>query len=690
MSTLYSSLNGLSAPWFRLLTLHPAASSLEPIICNLAIHPLINGAECPPYEALSYCWGHPSTFYSHEITCNDIPIKISSNLCSAIKSLRLPDSPRILWIDQLCINQNDNGDKTDQVSRMGDIYSLAARTVVWLGEREEGDGSELVFALCDRFQKSGWCDIWTAVASSVGMYKLLTLDPEDRKQLIAETVAESEGTLQTVEPEDVTETEVEAAVKLVTRLYFSRSWVIQEICLSKEVLVVCGDQKTNWDLLRTTVSIGVVMSEYVVSHYMTPVAKIVLGTFPTFNSLSDSFPSLGSRDDEESAQGHNLDLLDCLWETRILEATEPRDKVFAFLGLQNQTHLPEDLRVVPNYHATVEDTFKSTARHLIAQRGNLDYLFTEPHLNPNPNLTLPSWAPDWSAQQKTRVAPLLEDLKATDDSSPQKIFNACGSCPTVSPIPPIDSDSDSLHLSGFIFDSIISLTPVAEYDPYQTSSLKDDETGFFSNLRAATTTLSNSAEYFSTLSEWESFALSSSSPPSTTTHPYPPDSDPLKIFATTIVARHMPGGEEESYSRYLSYRKGVLTRRSGHNKLKPVTKLLKIKERLPWLSTIGQAITATVDVLRLDDQGREFQTDLDKTYHRRLGRTKTGYLALVPGRTEVGNEIALFKGGKAPIVLRGRKGQDPNKWEIVGVCYVHGIMDGEAWDQERCEEIEIV
>ena len=72
---------------------------------------------------------------------------------------------------------------------------------------------------------------------------------------------------------------------------------------------------------------------------------------------------------------------------------------------------------------------------------------------------------------------------------------------------------------------------------------------------------------------------------------------------------------------------------------------------------------------------------------RKLMRTLGGYLGLVPKSASIGDHIVLLKGGRVPYVLReaGR-----NKFELIGECYVHGVMHGEAFDAERCKHMIII
>jgi hypothetical protein len=68
---------------------------------------------------------------------------------------------------------------------------------------------------------------------------------------------------------------------------------------------------------------------------------------------------------------------------------------------------------------------------------------------------------------------------------------------------------------------------------------------------------------------------------------------------------------------------------------------------------------------------------------RRIMRTRNGYIGLAPRYAEPGDWIGVFKGGNFPLVIR----PDGPHWQLIGECYVHGIMNGEAWDDEKCEVV---
>ncbi|WAO86310.1 HET domain-containing protein [Fusarium falciforme] len=86
----------------------------------------------PSYETLSYVWGDQSN--TRQITCDGSPRTITESLYLALSRLRLRDRPRTVWIDQLCIDQTNDVEKSPQVSVMRDIYRKASRGLIWLGE----------------------------------------------------------------------------------------------------------------------------------------------------------------------------------------------------------------------------------------------------------------------------------------------------------------------------------------------------------------------------------------------------------------------------------------------------------------------------------------------------------------------------------------------------------------------------
>ena len=150
----------------RLLKLQPRSSSSD---IEIEITHVPSSAP-PSYEALSYVWGSPERTHNvivktssdllYELAARTSAVEtqqelldrvqpchlpISRNLFVALDHLRLPDEVRVLWIDAICINQDDIPERSEQVNKMGSIYSHARRVVLWLGE--EADESASAFKI---------------------------------------------------------------------------------------------------------------------------------------------------------------------------------------------------------------------------------------------------------------------------------------------------------------------------------------------------------------------------------------------------------------------------------------------------------------------------------------------------------------------------------------------------------------
>jgi hypothetical protein len=97
--------------------------------------------EKPTYEALSYFWGDPTE--TQTILLNRIRFNVTINLYKALLRLRHPFKNRDLWVDAICINQMDIGERSSQVKLMGQIFECASEGLLWVGE-EDIDGQEKV------------------------------------------------------------------------------------------------------------------------------------------------------------------------------------------------------------------------------------------------------------------------------------------------------------------------------------------------------------------------------------------------------------------------------------------------------------------------------------------------------------------------------------------------------------------
>ncbi|QGI88566.1 hypothetical protein CEK26_003569 [Fusarium fujikuroi] len=115
----------------RLLRLLPHQDQYAPINCQLFHCTLESSGGIRPYEALSYVWG--SDHKPESISLDGCRLPIGESLFAALLHLRDRSIERILWIDAICINQEDTKEKGHQVQSMAKIYATATRVIVWLG-----------------------------------------------------------------------------------------------------------------------------------------------------------------------------------------------------------------------------------------------------------------------------------------------------------------------------------------------------------------------------------------------------------------------------------------------------------------------------------------------------------------------------------------------------------------------------
>jgi hypothetical protein len=122
----------VAAQEIRLLQILPAHHPHEVLRSHLGIHSL---KADPEYEALSYTWGTSSLEQTTKINGKDIPV--TDNLAVALLRLRRSDRTRTIWVDALCINQENAVERAYQVTLMAQIYAMASSVVVWLGDSRE-------------------------------------------------------------------------------------------------------------------------------------------------------------------------------------------------------------------------------------------------------------------------------------------------------------------------------------------------------------------------------------------------------------------------------------------------------------------------------------------------------------------------------------------------------------------------
>jgi hypothetical protein len=680
MANLYDGIGLINNLQFRLLTVLPGSKVHDPINCELTTHPM---SQHPEYEALSYCWGDGTR--ERLVSCNDQPFKVTENVECALKKLRRPDVPRLLWIDAICINQDDIAERSHQVSLMQDIYRQATRVLVWLGLSYEN--SDLALQLCERLVSNPRNPLILEACQSTAPEWRILFDG-NRRELIRKKLAEyelgdrerredmdkagapsseleipkdgkSNGPTQGGELDNVTDEELLALYRLLKRPYWSRCWVIQEFCLASEATLVCGNRSIKSESFFTGLLLALLLSsdgpQGRSSHLLVAGGGVFLMTARhEFRQKPETFG-----------------VLEMLWNFRSSLATDPRDKVYALLGLLSDEDRGR-FGVLPDYELTTAECYIRAAASLLIHRENLDSLTTDRTSNSHAAMNLPSWVSDWGNSDVGHGGLPLGSRELSNTAEGEtyilRPFSASRNCGKYTASL---KDPRTLALSGFVTDKLTHITEAIHVPNTEFGSINQRSSTTTQFLKLCKALFVGLGQYFDTLVEWEKLALSEPK--------YPTGEDPLMVFCETLVASNMPGGKDHTFASFMRWRSLLRgPKKLAHAKAFGLHKLPSLYAPAVALAGMGSA--------RHNMGDRTFLSSTEVTISRRLARTEKGYLALVPELSRTGDYIALFRGGKMPFVIRERGKQ----WELIGCSYVHGIMSGQAWDEDECQEMEIV
>jgi hypothetical protein len=357
------------------------------------------------YEALSYVWGegHPQK----DVDIAGQRITITDNLYSALQRLRHPVKKRTVWVDQLCIDQSDNSERSSQVAMMRDIYRKCSCCIIWLGELNV---------------------ISTQSASDVFNFI---------KEVAAVARTEYLGlpTLFRDTPEGEQAREAFAAFAMYGNSWWSRIWTVQEAIIPHNASFVWGHLSiSREDVLATSRHLR---SDLLHSHFPELFKTKRVQHYEMLRRML--YPVHGFI--HSSTHDGPLDLL-MRWRHR--DATDPRDKVYALMGL-----LPE--AVLPNargydYIASASLLFANVTFDLIQLEDGLRPLIGSsemPHKTPE----LASWAIDFANTNRLGHG----QLKWWGHSHRYRQFSTCGARTLDASL---SNDSKMLSLTGRCLDKI--------------------------------------------------------------------------------------------------------------------------------------------------------------------------------------------------------------------------------------------
>jgi hypothetical protein len=633
-------------------------------------------AKAPPFSALSYTWGpsckdfgsdlpEPTPTFPAEILCNGQPYYITQSLFDALCYLKGLISTEFIWIDGICINQNDNLERSSQVLLMRKIYSFAKEVTIWLGNPVPG--------LKDL--------VWLTQSCYPGLMEM-------EKQCGGKTLRTG-ATLwdprlhrAVGSPPDFLTQLTNASKSVGTYRYFSRAWVTQEIVLARHLRMFCGHVELSWENLGKLAVFfhesdwgarlnGTLVSELNENDRWLAILTLVsrLQSLRTFvqQASSSEIVSQASRmsaifngaktDIDRSFGWLFLNLL----TTRFVDCADKRDKVFSMLGIAEKLFGGQfDQHIQPNYELSPEEVFLDVMTKIVAHSPRLDVLSAAgvPAADIS-SLDIPSWVPDWSIGRLQSPLAFIHhfDVSFCRKSSqfPRSIvgseFNCLGAkCGTVDEVC-AQSLANLIENSAIIavlqFCSLLQPRGYASRFELMWRAFISDTMGTECPAPAA---LGISAQ--AALAMLVAFNLCEEG-----------DSENTHTFERleTILIRLNEGSESIDQMLQLEH-------------VKRYYQFMQIEEQAPLIE--GDVVASPyIGAWKIRTPGR------------RLYTTTQGILCTGPETVQAGDQVWLLRDCRLPYILRPTP--SPSKHLLVGECYVHRYMHGEMLRGPQSLEHEI-
>ncbi|KAK4452764.1 heterokaryon incompatibility protein-domain-containing protein [Podospora aff. communis PSN243] len=727
----------------RLLRIHGRArvSGMSDPIITISLD-IVDLDKAPLFDALSYTWGTavceelglflllPTRETQNILSCDGIIIPIRPNLHDALDMLLdTKDETRadFIWIDALCINQQDSEERASQVRLMDGLYSRASSVIVWLGPADLTTPDAL--SALDKLAFLGRDAI------------PLGYDDEQRAKASVSHIRTDDLLNQEVHTlklgiEPITLHEWLSLIVFFSRPYFSRVWVIQEVTLARHILMICGRQQVGWESLIAA-SFCILYTGW--QHFLSKESCMALvqnrreatvfGPFLSDDKACNRSVRMLSLAAvyQSFSMPLRLDFMDTplfqnaprerellvLWseiawyaayllqDTRGSGASNPRDNVFALLGIVHaKSHLDNLIRenecrlvrlVDISYNDPINFIYTMITRNILRVQRNLRLLECRETSVERSFQNLPSWVPDFSVGQ----APARLTVSAFSASS------GLGK----PPFPDTPQTYDGyfvLPVRGFCVGKIVD----------KDRTLRWESPGRrYNEICRVANDLPSSPELQQAKASRQASATSRA-----------------EVVARTCIANAFDGvteiGEEvtELASEFIHHLAGCIAatvadyqedirrdsswlfRAVDHTKLlmhktNPFLKPRRHMWRLIEQEPAGSAFSAAAlnKALSMFTDQPELQA---ATYNgpgpygnyrgaanyvmrqRRVFRTDTGLLGVGPDDLKIGDEAWVLAGMDTPAILRRGKGMSTGsgeaRCEFLGAAYVHGIMHGEA------------
>jgi hypothetical protein len=354
---------------FRVFELWGSGNPSDPLTGMLAYTARL---EDIPFVCLSYTWGEEEP--TEEMSLVGQPFRIRKNLAAFFRTVRRENATFVIWIDAICIDQQNIAERNRQLPRMIDIYAAADMVVSWVGESDEA--SEIAIDLIPDLQMP-----------------LLQLKDDD--------------TWDVKDSEDFPR-RLAALYRFFLRPYFRRIWVCQELAVSTSPVLFCGHRNVQWYKLDSAAHklLDVLTRDKSMAGLMMAADPQLRGVsvndvsfvrrlfyFRHLEGKGANSVFIMPRDPGWLLMGEKTPgILDLVVLARDFESTNPHDKVFAVWNLARDT---AGMNFKMDYARSLSQSYTEFAVAEAEHNESLDIICAaEP--TRNEELATPSWVPDWS------------------------------------------------------------------------------------------------------------------------------------------------------------------------------------------------------------------------------------------------------------------------------------------------------
>lgn len=609
------------------------------------------------YGCLSYCWGDPkvtkavqvvytekSESGTTELVTTQTKFQVTANLEAALRVLRSKLSRPIMWADALCIDQSDIDERSSQVSLMAEIYTQAVQTLVWLGEadsttKEVFDFGNMIADMADRAHK---IDPQTTIAG-INCQRLRPLAKGEVQFSEKETSSDDFYRMRW------------GMQNLLARPFFRRAWVLQEVGLTspQNVIVYCGEHSLLWQIFlnMTTFEWRAAAHQGPLQIDSRKVTRLGLRIDSQFmeSGVYYTLPEIWTHLRRYSSSTQRAKIIDLIYRRLEIQATDPRDHVFALYSLADECQHQQNLHPGFNadYSRNLSEAYILFTRAVIEKLQNLAVLSAVNVFQPSKlsgEHRLPSWVPDFGNHI---------NLRRTLGYLGYSYYRASGrSKPNLS-----YRDSRSLGITGFVVDKV-SVEP--KRGPFR---MHVETENVNSSAKPAILRVEGTSDSIHYL--WRALIESNKD---TDTRP-----DLLASFILTLIC-----SRRDVFDRAPAIINSITDVPQLFSDFAAYWKLHRGSvAELPSYTTLYSSHEELLESAKKGHAGSFGQRLYYTCHERSFVVTENGLLALVPHGTKSGDLIVICEGANVPFIVRKISAEEPH-WDLqfVGECYVHGVMTG--------------